>query len=103
MQRLSRLFRANDLSAIKEMQEASMEYVLRPNPLQDFLNVILQIWWDLWFEFSGCQWSGAVKNLSKQDLRNQWLQLMSRFKKWVYILHFNRNGNNISSKKFIKK
>jgi hypothetical protein len=93
------------LSASKEIRSIQLEYVIGPNPTTDFLNVIFTNLDGIYdFEFRVVSMSGAVQKTFQARPEESMVTVdVSDLKNGVYILHLTANGNNISSKKFIKK
>jgi hypothetical protein len=93
------------LSARKEVSGVLLDYVIGPNPTTEFLNVIFTNLDGIYdFEFTVVSLNGVVqKTFTARPEGSKVTVDVSDLINGVYVLHLTSNGNNISSKKFIKK
>ncbi|MDG1277467.1 MAG: Ig-like domain-containing protein [Algoriphagus sp.] len=93
------------LSARKEVSGVRLDYVIGPNPTTEFLNVIftnLDTVYDL--ELRVISMDGIVQKTFNGRSEDSTVTVdVSDLKNGVYVLQLIANGNNISSKRFIKK
>lgn len=88
-----------------DIKNILLEYAIGPNPTQDYLNVIFKNLDGIYdFEFNVVSMTGIVQKTINSRPENSKITIdVSDLKNGVYVLHLISNGNNISSKKFIKK
>ena len=93
------------LSVRKDINTIQLEYVIGPNPTTDYLNVIFTNLDGIYdFEFRVVSMDGTVKKTFQARPEDSTVTVdVSDLINGVYILQLTANGNNISSKKFIKK
>jgi len=89
----------------KDITSVRLDYVIGPNPTTDYLNVIFANLDGIYdFEFRVVSMNGTVKKTFKVRPEDSTITVdVSDLINGVYILQVIANGNNISSKRFIKK
>ncbi len=93
------------LSAREDIKNIQLEYVIGPNPTTDYLNVIFKNLDGIYdFEFRIISMNGTVQRTIKARPEDSKVTInVSDLRNGVYVLQLTSNGNNISSKKFIKE
>jgi hypothetical protein len=93
------------LSARKEVSGVQLDYVIGPNPTTEFLNVIFTNLDDVYdLELRVMSMDGVVQKTFNGRSEDSTVTVdVSDLKNGVYVLQLIANGNNISSKRFIKK
>jgi hypothetical protein len=89
----------------KDIPNVILEYEIGPNPTVNYLNLIFRNLDGVYdFEFKVVAMNGSVQKTFFATSETSTLTIdVSDLQSGTYILHLMANGNNISSKKFIKR
>jgi hypothetical protein len=93
------------LSVLKDIKDVRLEYVIGPNPTTEYLNVIFTNLDGIYdFEFRVVSMNGMVQKTFKARPEESTVNFdVSDLINGVYVLQLTANGNEVSSKRFIKK
>lgn len=93
------------ISVKKDIKDVRLEYVIGPNPTTEHLNVIFTNLDGIYdFEFRVVSMNGIVQKTFKASQEDSTATLdVSGLRNGVYVLQLTSNGNEISSRRFIKK
>ncbi len=91
--------------AVNETQDIQLDYAIGPNPTTEYLNVIFKNLDGIYdFEIKIVSMNGQVqKTFAVRPEESKITLDVSALKNGLYIIHLMGNGNNLASKKFIKK
>ncbi len=94
-----------NISVRKDVKDVRLEYVIGPNPTTEYLNVIFTNLDGIYdFEFRVVSMNGMVQKIFKARPEDSTVTIdVSDLINGVYVLQLTANGNEVSSKKFIKK
>jgi hypothetical protein len=89
----------------KDVKDVRLEYVIGPNPTTEYLNVIFTNLDGIYdFEFRVVSMNGMVQKTFKTRPEDSAVTIdVSDMRNGVYVLQLTANGNEISSRRFIKK
>lgn len=89
----------------KDIRDFRLEYVIGPNPTTEYLNVIFTNLDGIYdFEFRVISMNGMVQKTFKARPEDSTVTIdVSDLRSGVYVLQITANGNEISSKKFMRK
>lgn len=93
------------ISVKKDVKDVRLEYVIGPNPTTEYLNVIFTNLDGIYdFEFRVVSMNGMVQKTFKTRPEDSAVTIdVSDMRNGVYVLQLTANGNEISSRRFIKK
>uniref|UniRef100_UPI000B26A8C3 T9SS type A sorting domain-containing protein n=1 Tax=Algoriphagus resistens TaxID=1750590 RepID=UPI000B26A8C3 len=91
-------------SVVKDIANPQLDYVIGPNPTTEHLNVIFTNLDGIYdFEFRVVSMNGEVEKTVKVNSEESTITIdVSDLMTGVYVLHLTSNGNQLTSKKFIK-